>query len=98
MPSGVLSEPGGVIETEHVVFCWIDVKDGSVEPLPVVIHKAVQHGCHQCSLSVEPGIIAIPSGNSVMLIVIPVLVSILGYDSGGLLGLLQHAIVYELNT
>ena len=88
MASSVLSEPGGVVKTKHVSLGWIDVEDGSVEPLLVVIHEAVWHGCCWCTAGIDPGVIIVPSGNPAMLIVTLVLVSMLGYGGDGLLGLL----------
>ena len=72
LPSRVLGELGGVVETEHVALRWVDVKDGSIEPLPVVIREAVWCGCRRHALGVKPGIVVIPSGDAAMLIVTPV--------------------------
>ena len=44
LPSRVLSEPGGIVKIKHIVLCWFDVEDGSVEFLPVVIYEAVWLG------------------------------------------------------
>ena len=66
--------------------------------LPVVIHERVRRACRWRALGIVPCVIVVPSGDSTMLIVTPVLFSLLRYGGGGLFGLLRRAIVHELDS